>query len=279
MIDHTFLHLPGIGESTERRIWQSGIYTWEDFLQAPQSSLPIYRSSMLKERLEESIHHRNDLDYFRKTLPPLEHWRLYRDFREGMLYLDIETDGRQNSDSITAICTYDGENIRNFVRGENLDDAVEVISRAKLLVTFYGRKFDLPMINLNFQLDLDPPHMDLFQVFRSLQIKGGLKKIEKHFGLSRNELDGVDGYFAVLFWRYWRNMGDRRALDTLLAYNVEDVVNLEPLAIIAYNEKIRVLGLPSSLSLEAKKVMHVNPYPVSMEILQLVREYLDGLRY
>ena len=47
----------------------------------------------------------------------------------------------------------------------------------------------------------------------------------------------MDGYFAVLLWREYRMRGNAQALETLLAYNIRDVVNLEALLVKAYNLK------------------------------------------
>ena len=59
-----------------------------------------------------------------------------------------------------------------------------------------------------------------------LGYKGGLKGCEKQLGLDRHELDGVDGYTAVLLWQEYTRTRNTRALDTLLAYNIQDVLNL-----------------------------------------------------
>ena len=64
---------------------------------------------------------------------------------------------------------------------------------------------------------------------------GGLKGCERQLGLHRGELDGVDGYFAVLLWDEFKRTNSRNALETLLAYNIMDTVNLESLMVIAYN--------------------------------------------
>ena len=58
-------------------------------------------------------------------------------------------------------------------------------------------------------------------------------------GIDRQELDGVDGYFAILLWEEYQKTKNPKALDTLLAYNIEDVINLETLMIKAYNLKIK----------------------------------------
>jgi len=76
-------------------------------------------------------------------------------------------------------------------------------------------------------------------VLRSLGYTGGLKKVETKLGLDRGDLRDVDGFFAVLLWDEYRRRGNERALETLLAYNATDVLNLEPLMVIAYNLKLR----------------------------------------
>ncbi len=57
---------------------------------------------------------------------------------------------------------------------------------------------------------------------------GGLKSLERQLGIERR-LVGIDGYEAVkLWWRYVDSF-DLDALNTLLQYNKEDVVNLKSL--------------------------------------------------
>ena len=35
LLDHTFIHIAGIGPKTERHLWDRGILTWEQFLSHP----------------------------------------------------------------------------------------------------------------------------------------------------------------------------------------------------------------------------------------------------
>ncbi len=48
----------------------------------------------------------------------------------------------------------------------------------------------------------------------------------------------IDGYTAVLLWHDYRRTGNTSALETLLAYNICDAVNLAALMTIAYNHAI-----------------------------------------
>jgi len=59
-------------------------------------------------------------------------------------------------------------------------------------------------------------------------LKGGLKIVERLLGIKRR-LTGVDGYIAVQLWYDYVNNNNKEALQTLLAYNEEDVVNLRVL--------------------------------------------------
>jgi hypothetical protein len=56
-------------------------------------------------------------------------------------------------------------------------------------------------------------------------------------GLDRGDLANVDGFFAILLWRDYQTRNNPQALETLLAYNIRDVVNLESLLIKAHNLK------------------------------------------
>jgi len=57
--------------------------------------------------------------------------------------------------------------------------------------------------------------------------------------MDRGDLSDVDGFFAVLLWNEYQKTGNQKALDTLLAYNVQDTVNLESLMVTAYNMKLK----------------------------------------
>jgi hypothetical protein len=68
---------------------------------------------------------------------------------------------------------------------------------------------------------------------------GGLKGCETKAGIERGNLIGLDGYDAVLLWYDYQRNGNQKALKTLLAYNSQDIVNLETLMVMAYNLKLK----------------------------------------
>ncbi|MFP5213215.1 MAG: ribonuclease H-like domain-containing protein [Acidobacteriota bacterium] len=241
MIRNTFCHIPGVGLRKEAHIWSLGIHSWDHI---DTDALPFGKKRALtfKEQIGESVErlHAGDCAYFYGSLPSDQQWRLFGEFRGKTAYLDIETTGMgYPSDHITTIALYDGKRIRHYVHGVNLNDFPKDIARYDLLVTYNGKSFDIPMIRQQFRIAMNHAHIDLRYVLRSLGYSGGLKGCEKQLGLDREELDGVDGFFAVLLWQDYKRRGNRAALDTLLAYNIMDTVNLETLMVIAYNMKLQ----------------------------------------
>lgn len=247
MLRHTFCHIQGVGPRTERRIWDKGVHTWDYACDPDALPLSAGRSQMVARAAEESIRRleRGDAKWFYGGLPSNEQWRLFSQFRGSAAYVDIETTGLgAPSDYITTIALYDGAAVRHYVYDENLDDFRRDIEDYGLIVTYNGKQFDVPFLRNYLGARMDQAHIDLCFVLRSLGYRGGLKGCEKQLGIERGELAGVDGFFAVLLWREWRRSGDRRALDTLLAYNITDTVNLETLMVLAYNFKVRQAALP-----------------------------------
>jgi uncharacterized protein YprB with RNaseH-like and TPR domain len=230
MLKRTFIHLPGVGHRTEAHFWRRGLGTWEDFLGADLvPGLSRERIRRLKEHLQESLEQVANAGYFAQRLQTGEHWRLFRHFRGRAAYLDIETTGTfWPGLLVTVVGLYDGETMRQFVQGYNLHDFPRAVQGLDLLVTFNGTQFDLPVLRAYFPgLKLPPVHVDLRFLLARLGFRGGLKKIEPRFGITRpEEVNGMDGYMAVILWERHQR-GDRTALELLLKYNREDVVNLE----------------------------------------------------
>jgi hypothetical protein len=89
---------------------------------------------------------------------------------------------------------------------------------------------------------LEQAHIDLRYVLRSLGLRGGLKSCERQLGMARPGLEDVDGFVAVLLWHDYQRGTNPLALETLLAYNSQDTVNLESLMVEAFNRKLDLLG-------------------------------------
>lgn len=255
MIRSTFRHLPGVGPGKEARLWQEGCLTWDDAL--ARGRLSCRGGGGAAAHLEESKarHEAGDAQWFGERLAPAEQWRLFSAYRHSVAYVDIETTGMAwPMAHITSIALYDGVTVRTYVHGENLEAFADDILPYRLLVTFNGRSFDAPFIERSFGIRLRMAHLDLRPVLRAAGYTGGLKRIEHSLGMGRGDLEGVDGFTAVLLWQHYERTGDVRALETLLAYNVEDVLSLEQLAVFAYNRHLAELPPPAGRYAAAVRV-------------------------
>lgn len=232
MLHHCFFHLPGVGPAFTAKLCEAGIRCWEDAL---HKKLPCgaERADALRAGIRESIRRleMRDALWFGRALAPAQQWRLYPHFGNSAAFVDIETTGLAWPDAhITTIALYDGGTVRTYVQGENLDAFAADILPYTLLVTWNGRGFDVPFLRRALQIPLDMAHLDLLPVYRAMGLRGGLKKVEMTLGLDRGGVRGIDGLDAVRLWRAYERTDDRRVLETLLAYNVADVLSLELLA-------------------------------------------------
>jgi uncharacterized protein YprB with RNaseH-like and TPR domain len=274
MLRHTFCHLPGVGPQTERRLWNAGVTSWDAVLeQEPPQLAPVARrlgTSYLRESVKHYDNH--DPTWFGRCLPADQSWRLFRDFRDCCAYFDIETTGMSSTDQITTIALYDGRSIRHYVQGHNLLDFAHDVAAYRLLVTYNGKSFDVPFIERCLHTRLDQAHIDLRHVLRSLGCRGGLKACEKSLGIHRPGMEELDGFAAVLLWHDYRGRKNPRALDTLLAYNVQDTLNLETLMVLAYNRKLAELNeVPFAAGYKMERPQPpVNPFGVDAGTVQRV---------
>jgi uncharacterized protein YprB with RNaseH-like and TPR domain len=238
LLRRTFCHVPGIGQAAERALWAQGCDSWDTYLDGPgrfaigtadrQVACEVIEAS--RRALEERRH-----QYFVHALGHRESWRAWEAFRDSCVYLDIETDGRLSGSSVTTIGLYDGAEFRCLVQGQDLDSFRDIISRYAMVVTFFGSQFDIPLLQKRFRGGwFDQIHLDLCIALRRLGYRGGLKRIERQLGIERSdETGGMSGRDAIAMWEAYRR-GNGEALDRLIAYNREDVVNLEVLAGIAF---------------------------------------------
>lgn len=251
MLEQTFCHIPGLGPVTEKRLWQAGIGCWNDWRDPPPVAMKTACRGEIPAILDSSRQAlTTDPGFFAARLSSGEHWRIFPHFRHRSAYLDIETTGLADDAEITTIAVYDGREVSTFVNGRNLADFPDFIERFQVLITYNGRSFDIPFLERFFRIRLRQAQIDLRYVLARLGFKGGLKGCEQRLGMNRGSLDGVDGYFAVLLWREYQETGDERVLETLLAYNIEDTVNLERLAVEAYNRNVASTPFARELQLQ-----------------------------
>ncbi len=237
MLLSTFIFLQGIGESTERHLWETGIANWECFLQ--QATIPGIspsRKALYNTKLKEAQAqwYRKNSRYFAKRLKARDHWRLYPHYRANTAFLDIETNGLPSPHGeITVVGIYGRGQMTTLIQGETLSESRLQVELASydLLVTFFGSGFDLPFLRNTYpQLLLNHPDLDLCFAARRLGLKGGLKSIEQELGCYRaTSLEGLTGWDAVRLWEEWQD-GNRGSRELLMTYNEADCKNMEPLA-------------------------------------------------
>jgi uncharacterized protein YprB with RNaseH-like and TPR domain len=243
MLRRTFQLTSGIGPWRERQLWSQGVATWDD-LEAPRGGA----ASKLDGRLLDAVRRARaaldagDAGALAALMPMRERWRLLPAFADDTAFLDIETDG---GEIVTAIAVLDRGGPRVFLRGRDLDDFPAASTAWKLLVTYNGLSFDVPVLRRAFRGWRPPPaHVDLRHLWARLGHRGGLKLLEEAQGIDRPpHLAGLGGWDAVLLWRR-HEAGDRAALRLLVEYNLHDAVNLHALAALGYNRTVERLGLP-----------------------------------
>lgn len=141
-------------------------------------------------------------------------------------YLDIETTFTGAISVIGIYCP--GRGATQLVGGGVHDlNLYAALADVTTLVTFNGSSFDLPVIRKRLLADLraEYDHRDLLYICRKRGLRGGLKIVEQRLGIARATA-GLTGSDAPRLWERYERFSDPSALETLLAYNYEDVVNL-----------------------------------------------------
>jgi uncharacterized protein YprB with RNaseH-like and TPR domain len=244
VIRSTFQLAPGIGPSRERQLWESGVRRWEELPAPPGLAL----SAQLDERIRASVASARealaigDAERLASMVPRRERWRLFGAFSEDAAFVDVETDG---DELVTAVGVLDRDGPRVYLRGRDLERFPGATWRWKVLVTFNGLAFDVPVLERAFPGWKAPrAHIDLRHLWARLGHRGGLKSLERLEGVSRpGHLGEVDGLEAVRLWRRHRE-GEPGALRRLAEYNLYDAVNLEALMVLGYNRMLERHPLP-----------------------------------
>jgi hypothetical protein len=228
-LESTYIGVDGVGETTERELWESGARTWSEFDRTLCGPSTADRIEAFIERARPRLSE-GDSTFFERALPKRERWRLYENFRGGACFFDIETTGLDHDrDAVTCVTAHRGGDTETLVRGDDLTRRnLRELLDAPLLVTFNGARFDVPFLESSFDLDVDAPHLDLMYPCRRVGLTGGLKAIEPEVGVERDRPD-ISGEDAVRLWRE-HERGVDGALETLVSYNREDTVNLRTVA-------------------------------------------------
>jgi uncharacterized protein YprB with RNaseH-like and TPR domain len=148
-------------------------------------------------------------------------------------YLDIETTGLCSFyDEITVlgVCLANdsGNRLVQLVGGDvTRTNLLRTLRCVDTIYTYNGSRFDLPFINSRLMVNLRDHfhHRDLMHDCWRNNLYGGFKEVERKLGIPRR-LRGIGGAEAVILWWRYQFHRDKKALDLLLEYNKEDVINL-----------------------------------------------------
>ncbi|MCB9489434.1 MAG: ribonuclease H-like domain-containing protein [Deltaproteobacteria bacterium] len=169
---------------------------------------------------------------------------------EGALFLDIETAESPRLDESCAFLIgvgfFEGRTLsvrQIFMRSRDEEAASlrrlnEHLARAKYLVTYNGRAFDVPFLAERARIAgvetpiRDMPHLDLLKpsrrIWRGVWENCKLTTLEREVvGLSRR--NDVPGRLVPSMYETYRADGDPRKLRALLDHNLYDVATLAPL--------------------------------------------------
>jgi len=237
MITQSFQLLKGVQRKTESNFRDQGITDWNDFITASSvKGISPNRKSYYNRKLLEAKKalFEDKLSYFVQHLPTSEHWRFWELYKDGCVYLDIETDGIDRYNDITVVGLYDGTHTKLMIKDINLDFKAlkEELKKYKLLVTFNGTVFDVPFLEKRYPGVIpNIPHLDLRFACDKVGLNGGLKEVENKLGIRRNKIvEGLYGGDALALWRIYKNTGDEYYLNLLIEYNEEDIINLKRIA-------------------------------------------------
>ncbi|MFH1650086.1 MAG: ribonuclease H-like domain-containing protein [Candidatus Woesearchaeota archaeon] len=227
MLMKTLAFLPGISQKMEERLQAEGLTDWTRFsrrekIKGISSSKKILLNHTLDKARVALLN--EDSKWFAEHLPPREHWQLYDEFKDDVLFIDIEIASKRNH--VTVIGISDGLTVKTLMSGMHIDKNTfqRQISRAKLLVSFNGKSFDIPVLEKFFGIKIETPHFDARHACARVGLKGGLKQIEKELGIYRPiELRGN----PVDLWKAFMASGDREWLEKLAEYNAYDCLNLK----------------------------------------------------
>jgi uncharacterized protein YprB with RNaseH-like and TPR domain/predicted nuclease with RNAse H fold/dephospho-CoA kinase len=254
MLTFTFRHFKGIGAKTERELWRSGVSSWDDFesrhaVQLSMFSIEIEDPEVTQIWDSKKAFDEEDADYFARSLPKQEHYRIALSFPAKTMFLDIETTGLSRYyDTITLVGWSMGADYNVYMKGDDPEPLRKALSEAKAIVTFNGSLFDVPFLHYEFaDLLLPTAHVDLRFLARRVGLVGGQKDVETTVGLQRpGVLAEMRGEAAPLLWHKYRR-GDSEALKLLISYNYADIEGMKVVLDTVVERLLEADQLPKQL--------------------------------
>jgi uncharacterized protein YprB with RNaseH-like and TPR domain/predicted nuclease with RNAse H fold len=307
MIESTFLHLPGVGHRSEQQLWKNGVTTWDRLQERLVAGVRIqellrpdryYQPELFSTdradaheprsvewlqtlELSRTALRQGEYAYFLERLDPRDHWRVLAERWQEALYLDVETTGlARGFHHITVIGALQDGKFYQWAWPEPLTQFFGLLRQAPLVVTFNGRRFDVPFLGQQFsQLPTVRAHVDLLDVARAAKVSGGQKEVESLLGLAREgSLKGLGGEDAIQLWS--RSLyGDQNSFLRLLHYNRADVEMLPRVAKLLCEQLTRtaVTGTPRPGGVSVMTVEPARPQPAFSTVRESWKRQRAGL--
>jgi len=250
-LSQAFLHFPHIGPKRRQQMLSAGVICWQDLpvdcpseLSCLHSAWPAITAARQENLQACSV---EDWQFFAEHLAGPERWRLLAAAWEQAVFLDIETSGLNYQPEVTVISCWDGQELRLFVRNENLEDFLEYADGVRLFVTFNGALFDLPVLRQEFHIPeiSAAAHLDMRWICRQAGYEHGLKSIERQLAIQRPlDLQETNGEEAVYLWHRWCRQRLLSARQKLLRYCAADTIALQKVAALLLQQ----YGCPQPVS-------------------------------
>lgn len=229
-IKSTYIHLQGFGKLTEKKLWESGVLCWDDYVEQEKQKTLFFEESISVLKSSYDAYSSKNIDFFSETLPRADYYRLALTFPEDVLFLDIETTGLSSYyDYVTMVGWSQKDNYNYYIHGlHDISKLKDALNKAKIIVTFNGSIFDIPFLKKHFrELSFPKTHIDLRFLSKSNGLEGGQKKIEKTIGFKRpKSLKETSGFTATLLWDEYK-WGKKTSLEKLVAYNHSDIEGMK----------------------------------------------------
>lgn len=225
MLKSTFQHLRGVGKRREALLWLSGVTSWDKYGSTGQHWLSGDFAGRKELAASFAALERGDVEFFARGLPHDEHYRIALEYPNETIFLDIETTGLSlYYDSITLVGWDMAGCYGVYVSGTAEGELMNILAKAKVLVTFNGTMFDIKFLLKRFpNLPIPPVHVDLRFLAKRVGMSGGQKAIERELDIRRTKsIEGLEGEGAPILWHKYRR-GSLAALKKLIRYNHADI--------------------------------------------------------
>lgn len=225
LLDCSLCMLDGISPAAECALHRRGSFLQKQVVAAADSLFSPRKAAQVRSSFEMIQKARDPrlIDCLVNTLPCGYRVRALHDFFEKAAFIDIETTGLENVASITCISVLINGKMSTFVQGINLYDFLDTWQKCALIVSFNGKKFDLPRILRAFHLSTVPVHIDLIDEAAHFGIRGGLKKLSPCLEFQWQADANMNGEEASKLFKEYLISRNPEQLAKIIAYNQDDV--------------------------------------------------------